>query len=103
MQTVHCMGNFIVAYLGVGVLLEEALQLPEADLAVLLAGPAQLEHGLQLRLVRHRHLPFEFPASTDDHEFREEAKSHLGTVIGHCTAAAVLHNPAPQPDTKNHR
>ena len=32
------MGNYMVAYLRVGVLLEEALQLPETDLAVLLAG-----------------------------------------------------------------
>ena len=45
------------SYLGVGVLLKEALQLPEADLAVLLAGAAELEDGLQLRLVRHRRHP----------------------------------------------
>ena len=44
-----------LAYLGIGVLLEEALEPAEADLAVLLAGAAQLEHGRQLRLVRHRH------------------------------------------------
>ena len=94
MQTVHCMGNYIVAYLGVGVLLEEALQLPEADLAVLLAGAAQLEHGLQLRLVpHHRHLLFEFPALTEDSG--RGAKSHLGTVTGLDTVLHI-HNPVRQ-------
>ena len=82
------------ADLRVGVLLEETLQLLEADLAVLLAGAAQLEHGLQLRLVpHHRHLLFDFPALTEDPG--RGAKSHLGTVTGLDTVLHI-HNPVRQ-------
>ena len=69
----------IEPYLGVGVLLEEALQLPEADLAVLLAGAAQLEDGLQLRLVRHRrHLRISRPSDG----FRERQSEERNHILG---------------------
>ena len=67
------------SYLGVGVLLKEALQLPEADLAVLLAGAAQLEDGLQLRLVRHRrHLRISRPSDG----FREGESEKGNHILG---------------------